>query len=82
MTHHWLFEFVRIPFGLYNAPASFQRLMQAVLSGLEWHSCDILVASHTFDDHIRHLDEVFGHLCEAGLQLSLLLCDEVPYLSM
>ena len=63
--------------------------MQAVLSSLEWHSCfayldDILVASHTFDNHIRHLREVFGCLNEAGLQLKpkkcLLLRDEVPYL--
>ena len=88
-THHGLFEFVRMPFGLCNAPATFQRLMQVVLSGLEWHSCfayldDILIASCTLDDHLRHLHEVFGCLREAGLRLKprkcLLLCDEVPYL--
>ena len=88
-THHGLFEFVRMPFGLCNAPATFQRLMQAVLSGLEWRSCfayldDILIASRTFDDHLRHLREVFGRLREAGLRLKpkkcLLLRDEVPYL--
>ena len=63
--------------------------MQAVLSGLEWRCCfayldDILIASRTFDDHLRHLREVFGRLREAGLHLKpkkcLLLCDEVPYL--
>ena len=63
-----------MPFGLCNAPATFQRLMQAVLSGLEWRSCfayldDILIASRTFDDHLRHLREVFGRLREAGLHL-------------
>lgn len=88
-THHGLFEFVRMPFGLCNAPATFQRLMQAVLSGLEWRSCfayldDVLIASRTFVDHFRHLHEVFGRLREAGLCLKskkcLILRDEVPYL--
>ena len=34
-----LFEFVRMPFDLCNAPATFQRLMQKLLAGLEWHTC-------------------------------------------
>ena len=81
-THHGLFEFVRMPFGLCNEPATFQRLMQAVLSGLEWHSCsayldDILIASRTIDDHLRHLREVFGRLREAGLRLKPKKCQFV-----
>ena len=67
-------------------PATFQCLMQAVLSR---HSCfvyldDILVASRTFDDHIQYLREVFGRLHGAGLWLKPKRClplrDEVSYL--
>ena len=47
-------------FGLCNGPATFQRLMQTVLAGLEWKSCfvyidDILVCSQTLEDHVRDL---------------------------
>ena len=71
-THRGLFEFTRMPFGLCNAPATFQRLMQAILAGLEGTSCfvyldDILVVSDTFEDHLKHLSEVFMRLRRAGL---------------
>ena len=33
------FEFTRMPVGLTNAPATFQRLMDTVLAGLKWHAC-------------------------------------------
>ena len=88
-THHGLFEFTRMPFGLCNAPATFQRAMQAVLAGLEWNSCfvyldDILIASCTLEEHLQHLKEVLGRLRDAGLCLKpkkcLLFRGEVPYL--
>ena len=63
-THQGLYEFVRMPFGLCNAPATFQRAMQSVLAGLEWRDCfvyidDILVASATFEEHLQQLEQVF-----------------------
>ena len=88
-TYHGLYEFVRMPFGLCNAPATFQRVMQAVLAGLTWQSCfvyldDILIASKTFGEHIRSISEVFARLRAAGLRLKpkkcLFLREEVPYL--
>ena len=87
--HKGLFEFIRMPFGLCNAPATFQRVMQVVLAGLEWRNCfvyldDILIASKTFNEHLDHLREVFDRLRKVGLHLKpkkcLLLRKEVPYL--
>ena len=88
-TYRGLFEFIRMPFGLCNAPATFQRLMQTVLSGLEYKSCfiyvdDVLVASKTFEDHLIHLREVFSRLRSSNLRLKPKKCelirDKVPYL--
>ena len=75
-----------MPFGLCNAPSTFQRLMQVVLAGLEWDCCidDILVASRSFEEHLSHLQLVFEWLSKAGLRLKpkkcLFLQEEVPYL--
>ena len=88
-TYNGLFEFTRIPFGLCNVPATFQRIMHRVLSGLEGKSSfvyidDILVASKTFDEHLQHLREVFNKLREACLRLKPKKCGflrpEVPFL--
>ena len=38
-TRHGLFEFQVIAFGLCNSPSTFQRLMEFVLAGLQWHTC-------------------------------------------
>ena len=89
VTHCGLHEFVRMPFGLCNAPATFQRLMQVVLAGLEWKCCfvyldDNLVCSKSFGKHMEHLRLVFERLRQAGLTLKSKKCcflrEEVQYL--
>lgn len=72
--HLGLFEFVRLPFGLTNAPGIFQRAMSKVLSGLIGRSCmvyidDIIVFSRSEAEHAHHLSQVFDRIREAGLQL-------------
>lgn len=79
ITYDGLFEFVRMPFGLCNAPATFQRLMQQVLGDLLGKTSfafidDTLVASKTFKEHLQHLREVFLRLRDAGLRLKPRKC--------
>lgn len=79
ITHCGLFQFRVLPFGLSNAPATFQRLMNTVLAGLIYKSCavyldDIVVASPTFEQHLADLEEVLVRLRSAGLSLKLSKC--------
>ena len=68
-----LFEFNQVPFGLFNAPATFSRLMDRVLAGLHWETClfyldDIIVFAATWEEHLARLRQVFEHLCHAQLK--------------
>ena len=56
-----------MPFGLCNAPATFQRLMEITLHGLAIHKRvvyldDIMVTGKTFKEHLANLKEVLEHL--------------------
>ena len=73
-----LFQFTRMPFGLKGAPATFQRLVDRVLQGLEEFSGayidDIIVFSKLWTDHVRHLQAVVGRLQLAGLTVKISKC--------
>ncbi len=78
-TPDGLFEFKVMPFGLCNAPATFQRLMDMVLTGLKWANClvyldDIIVVGRTFTQHLQNLISVFEQLRAAGLKLQPKKC--------
>lgn len=88
-THCGLYEYNRMPFGLKNAPATFQRLMETVLSSLNWRQClvyldDVIVFSQSFEDHLVHLKDAFECIQGAGLKLKPSKCyfaqSEVKYL--
>lgn len=88
-TRHGHFEYVVMPFGLCNAPATFQRLMDQFL-----HDCigkfvtvymhDILVFSKSHEEHLHHLRLVFERFREHRLHCKLSKCEfansEIPYL--
>lgn len=68
-----------MPFGLCNAPATFERLMETVLSGLQWQVCliyldDVIVYGKTFEEMLHNLELVFEKLRAAGLKLKARKC--------
>ncbi|CAF0976548.1 unnamed protein product, partial [Brachionus calyciflorus] len=76
ITTSGLYHFNKMPFGLCNAPATFQRLMNKVLTGILWKRCivyldDIIIYAKTFSDHLEALEEVFKRLSRAGLKIKL-----------
>eukprot|EP00731_Ephydatia_muelleri_P036553 Em0276g5a len=78
-TPEGLFQFRVMPFGLCNAPATFQRLMDRVLGGLKWSSClvyldDIIIVGTSFSEHLRNLAGVLQRLRQAGLKLKPSKC--------
>jgi hypothetical protein len=78
-SHKGLYWFLRMPFGLRNAPATFQRFVDITLSGLTWKTClvyldDIIVFSKTPTEHMAHLDAVLHRLYRAGRTLNLKKC--------
>ena len=75
-TTEGLFQFRVMPFGLSNAPATFQRLMDLVLACLQClvYLDDVIVLSRTFEEHMQNMQSVFQRLREAGLRLKLSNC--------
>ena len=78
-----------MPFGLCNAPGTFERLMSQVLRGLQWDRClvyidNILVFGHTFDSAMDNLRSVLDRITQFGLQLKSSKCvlfhTSVPFL--
>lgn len=88
-TPYGHYEFLRMPFGLKNAPATFQRAMDSVLYGLQGERCfvyldDIVVFASSLREHEQKLTEVFSRLRKHGLKVQPDKCEflrkEVAYL--
>ena len=75
------FECNRMPFGLCNVPATFQRLMERCMGDLNLQDCliyldDIIIISKTFEEHIEKLEAVvFRRLQDHGLKLKPSKCE-------
>ena len=88
-THRGHFEFVVMPFGVSNAPATFQRLMNKVFAKeldafILVYLDDILVFSRTKEEHLEHIRTALGRLRDAKIYARLHKCeffkDKVEYL--
>jgi hypothetical protein len=90
-TRYGLFEYLVMPFGLANAPSSFQHYMNDILRKYLDVFCtayidDILIYSNSFDEHEEHVRKVLAALRAAGLHVELEKCEfhveETNYLGM
>jgi transposase InsO family protein len=88
-TKEGLFEFVSMPFGLRNAPATLQRFVNTLLQDLIGKCCviyldDCLIYSRTFEDHLAHLKLVLERFRAVGFKANPAKCElcasEVLYL--
>ena len=81
------YEYVKVPFGLAQAPAYFQELMTGVLKDLLFAMAyldGIIIYSSTPEEHLQHIKTVFEKLCHAKLSMKLSKCHffarEIQYL--
>lgn len=73
------YEYVKMPFGLSNSPATYQRVMDECLGELNMKICiiyldDLIIFSKDFDEHLERLDIVLTRLKECNLKLSAEKC--------
>ena len=89
VTPFGLFTWNRMPFGLCNSPATFQRFMQQCFTTelfeiLLIYLDDLLVFSDTFEKHLANLDKILTIITEKGLKLKKSKCQffkqEIHYL--
>lgn len=88
-SRHGLYHFKVMPFGLCNAPSTFERLMENVLAGLQFEILliyldDVIIPCKDFQDGIERLETVFQRFRKAELKLKAKKCTlfqkEVIYL--
>ena len=74
------YEYNRMPFGLTNSPATYQRLMEDCLADLNLKVCcifidDVIVFGKTYEEHLENLRLVFQRIREANLKLAPHKCE-------
>ncbi|MBW0535837.1 hypothetical protein O181_075552 [Austropuccinia psidii MF-1] len=76
-----IYEYTRMPFGIKNAPAHFQRMMdtifqEEILEGwMVVYIDDIIIYSETWEDHIQYIDRALSKCTPINLKISLKKCN-------
>lgn len=88
-TIYGQFEYLRVPFGLVNAPRAFVNAIQSMFNGIDFVRIfidDVLIFSKTYDEHIKHLKTVFDIMQKNNLSInfdkSVFCVDKVKYLGL
>ena len=71
------YQFEVMPFGLMNAPSTFQRMMDLIFRDLEYVKCyidDVVVYSRSMEEHASHLVHVIDMIAQHGLKLKISKC--------
>ncbi|KAE8241393.1 hypothetical protein A4X06_0g7555 [Tilletia controversa] len=79
VCHRGLYQYKMVPFGLRNAPAVFQRLMDHILGPLRWSQAviyidDTVIATDTLEGHLSALDTLLSSASKVGLKFSPSKC--------
>ncbi|MBW0495221.1 hypothetical protein O181_034936 [Austropuccinia psidii MF-1] len=80
ICHMGIYEYTRMPFGIRNSPAHFQRMMdtifqEEILEGwMVVYIDDIIIYSETWEDHVKYIDRVLNKCTPINLQISLKKC--------
>ena len=69
------YEYNRMPFGLTNSPATYQRMMEDCISDCNLRICcifidDVIIFGQSYEEHLQNLELVFRRLREANLKLA------------
>ena len=75
ISRNGTYKFNVMPFGLCNAPGTFQRCMDTVLRDILWKYAlvyldDVTAFSQTFEEHLQHLETIFKRIEAAGLKIN------------
>jgi len=80
ITHKGVYEYLRMPFGIKNAPSHFQRMMNSVFLAelaegwLIVYIDDIIICSKTWDEHVYRLGIVLQKVIDINMKISLKKC--------
>ncbi|MBW0559319.1 hypothetical protein O181_099034 [Austropuccinia psidii MF-1] len=80
IVHCGIFEYLRMPFGIKNAPSRYQRTMNTIFpeelseGWLIIYIDDIIVSSETWDSHLSRLEAVLQRIVQIKMKISLKKC--------